>query len=45
MVLVSRNSDRTVERKYHAAIPFSSIFFLCVASSGIYSAPPEKGAR
>jgi ACS family tartrate transporter-like MFS transporter len=54
MVLVSRNSDRTMERKYHAAIPaliagialvslggahsaFSSIFFLCFASLGIYS--------
>jgi len=54
MILVSRNSDRTMERKYHAAIPaliagialvslggahsaFSSIFFLCFASLGIYS--------
>jgi ACS family tartrate transporter-like MFS transporter len=54
MVLVSRSSDRTMERKYHAAIPaivagiapvslgaaqstFSSIFFLCFASVGIYS--------
>jgi D-galactonate transporter len=54
MVLVSRSSDREMERKYHAAIPaviagialvslgathstFSSIFFLCFASLGIYS--------
>jgi len=54
MVLVSRSSDRKMERKYHAAIPaviagialvslgsthspFSSIFFLCLASLGIYS--------
>ena len=54
MVLVSRSSDRKMERKYHAAIPaivagialaslgathstFSSIFFLCFASLGIYS--------
>src|SRR5450631_2188770 len=54
MVLVSRNSDRTMERRYHVAIPaavagialvslgathstFSSIFFLCFASVGIYS--------
>jgi len=54
MVLVSRSSDRKMERKYHAAIPaivagialmslgathstFSSIFFLCFASVGIYS--------
>jgi D-galactonate transporter len=54
MVLVSRSSDRRMERKYHAAIPaivagiallslgathstFSSIFFLCFASVGIYS--------
>ena len=54
MVLVSRSSDRNMERKYHAAIPamvagialvslgathstFSSIFFLCFASLGIYS--------
>ena len=54
MVLVSRSSDRKLERKYHAAIPaivagialvslgathstFSSIFFLCFASLGIYS--------
>jgi MFS transporter, ACS family, tartrate transporter len=54
MVLVSRSSDRKMERKYHAAIPalvagialvslgathstFSSIFFLCFASIGIYS--------
>jgi len=54
MILLSRNSDRTMERKYHAAIPaliagialvslggahsaFSSIFFLCFASLGIYS--------
>ncbi len=54
MVLVSRSSDRKMERKYHATIPaivagialvslgathstFSSIFFLCFASLGIYS--------
>jgi MFS transporter, ACS family, tartrate transporter len=54
MVLVSRSSDRKMERKYHVAIPaiiagialmslgathsaFSSIFFLCFASVGIYS--------
>jgi ACS family tartrate transporter-like MFS transporter len=53
MVLVSLSSDRTMERKYHAAIPaviagialvslgathspFSSIFFLCLASLGMY---------
>jgi len=54
MVLVSRSSDRKMERRYHVAIPaavagialvslgathstFSSIFFLCFASVGIYS--------
>jgi MFS transporter, ACS family, tartrate transporter len=54
MVLVSRSSDRKMERKYHVAVPaiiagialvslgsthstFSSIFFLCFASVGIYS--------
>src|SRR5438552_13609060 len=54
MILVSRSSDRQLERRFHAAIPavtagialmslgathstFSSIFFLCFASLGIYS--------
>ncbi len=54
MILVSRSSDRQLERRFHAAIPavtagialmslgathstFSSVFFLCFASLGIYS--------